>query len=154
MHFLDEFQGHPDTEELAIALTNKYRGHKIIAYPDPTGKARKSSAPVGRSDFSILESYGIVVCARTKSPPLVDSVAAVNKMLKTAAGVVSMYFAPHLTHTIASMERTKWLDKNMDTATIDKSENIEHFSDGIRYATEYLFQIEAAKIRSKRGFGF
>ena len=45
MHFLDEMKGHPDTETLAIAIAAKYKGHRIFAYPDPSGKARKTSAP-------------------------------------------------------------------------------------------------------------
>jgi hypothetical protein len=154
MHFLDEVQGHPDTETLAISLKTKYPKNKIFAYPDPTGRARKSSASVGRTDFAILESYGIQCLARPKSPPIIDSVAAVNKKLKTAAGDIDLYIHPRCTGTIKSLERTKWLDRNQDTATIDKTENIEHFSDGVRYAVEYLYPIQNCAIRAKRGFGF
>jgi hypothetical protein len=154
MHFLDEIQGHPDTEMLSISLKTKYPHNKIFAYPDPTGRARKSSAAVGRTDFAILESYGISCLARPKSPPIIDSVAAVNKKLKTAAGDIDVYFSPVCVNTIKSMERTRWLDRNMDTATIDKSDDIEHFSDGVRYAVEYLYPIQSSAIRAKRGFGF
>jgi hypothetical protein len=156
MHFLDEFRDHPDTELLAIAIKAKYidKGHKVYAYPDPTGRARKTSAVVGRTDFSILESYGIICLARPKSPPIVDSVAAVNRMLRTAAGDTNMFVKSGLTGTTKSLERTKWVDKNPDTATIDKSEGIEHFSDGVRYATEFLFPIQTGKRAAKRGFGF
>jgi hypothetical protein len=154
MHFIDEFKGHPDTETLAINLRLKYPEHRIVAFPDPTGKARKSSAPIGRTDFTILQENGIEIRAREKSPPLVDSVAAVNKMLKTAAGATNMFFHPRCSGTILSVERTKWVDKNPDTATIDKSEGIEHFSDGVRYAAEFLFPIQSGKKRAHRGFAF
>jgi hypothetical protein len=154
MHFLDEMKGHPDTEALAIALSTKYKGHRIFAYPDPSGKARKTSAAVGRTDFSILESYGIKCLAHPKAPPIVDSVAAVNKKLMTAAGDIDIYIHPRCVGTIQSLERTKWVDKNPDTATIDKSEGIEHFSDGIRYGVEYLFPINSGSKRTSRGFNF
>jgi hypothetical protein len=154
MHFLDEMKGHPDTETLAIALSTKYKGHRIFAYPDPSGKARKTSAAVGRTDFSILESYGIKCLAHPKAPPIVDSVAAVNKKLMTAAGDIDIYIHPRCVGTIQSLERTKWVDKNPDTATIDKSEGIEHFSDGIRYGVEYLFPINSGSKRTSRGFNF
>jgi len=154
VHILDEFKGHPDTETLAIALTTKYRGHKLYAYPDPTGRARKSSAPVGRTDFSILTAAGIQCMARDKSPPIVDSVAAVNAKLKTAAGDVGLFVHPRCQGTIASLERTKWVDKNPDTATIDKSEGVEHYSDGIRYGIEYLFPVRAGGKLASRGFKF
>jgi hypothetical protein len=154
MQFLDEFQGHPDTENLAISLKTKYPHNKIFAYPDPSGRARKTSAAVGRTDFAILESYGINCQAHSKAPPIIESVAAVNKKLKTAAGDVDLYLSPKCVGTIKSLERTKWLDRNQDTATIDKSDDIEHFSDGVRYAVEYLYPIQNSAIRAKRGFGF
>lgn len=155
MHFLDEFSGHPDTETLAVALKAKYGSkRKILAYPDPTGNARKTSAPVGRTDFSILQTYGIQVLARPKSPPIIDSVAAVNRQLKTAAGTVSMYFSPNCPKTIKSMEQTMWVDKNPDSATIDKSMGIEHWSDGVRYPTEYLFPVLSGVKRTAQGFNF
>lgn len=154
MQFLDEFQGHPDTETLAVTLKEKYKGHKIFAYPDPTGRSRKSSASVGRTDFSILEASGIHCLARTKSPPIIDSVAAVNARLMTASKEVQMYFHPRCVGTIKSIERTKWMDKNLDAALIDKSEGIEHFSDGVRYATEYLYPIPTSKKRAFKGHNF
>jgi len=154
MHFLDETSGHPDTETLALAIKAKYPNHKIYAYPDPSGKARKSSAPVGRTDFSILQSHGITVLAHPKAPPIVDSANAVNRMLENAAGETRIFIHPRCVDTIKSLERTKWVDKNPDTATIDKSEGIEHWSDGIRYAVEYLFPVEGGRKRVARGFGF
>ena len=141
MHFVDEFKGHPDTEQLANCIVNKYAGHKIFAYPDPTGKSRKTSAPVGRTDFSILRSKGIIVLARKGSPGIVDSVNAVNRMLKTASGETNMFFHPRCKGTIESVERTVWAENNPDLAVISKKEGVEHFSDGIRYGTEYLFPI-------------
>jgi|JI10StandDraft_1071094.scaffolds.fasta_scaffold38612_8 hypothetical protein len=151
---LDEFKGHPDTETLAIAIATKYKGHKIYAYPDPSGKARKSSAPVGRTDFSILESHGIRCLAHSKAPPIIDSVNAVNRMLMNAAGEANFFIHPRCTGGIISLERTKWVDKNPDTATIDKSEGVEHFSDGFRYGTEYLFPVRTGTRKVSRGFGF
>lgn len=143
IHILDEFKGHPDTEQLAIAIKTKYPEHKIYAYPDPSGKSRKTSAPVGRTDFSILQSNGIQCLARSAAPGIVDSVAAVNKMLMTASGKVSMYVHPRCKGVIESLERTTWVDGRPDSAAIDKSAGVEHFSDGLRYGTEFLFPIRA-----------
>lgn len=156
MQFLDEIKGHPDTETLAKFIVEKYQNkkRKVYAYPDPTGKSRKSSAPVGTTDLSILRSFGLNVLARPKSPPIVDSVQAVNKKLLTAGGDIDMYFDPKCRETIMSIERTRWVDSNPNTATIDKSENLEHFSDGVRYATEFLFPVQAGNKRTARGFGF
>jgi hypothetical protein len=156
MHFLDEFKGHPDTETLAKAIREKFpkEKYKVHAYPDPSGKARKTSAPVGVTDFSILQAHGIQIHARDKAPPIVDSVNAVNRKLLTAAGDIDMYIHPRCVGLTASLERTKWVDKNPDTATIDKDEGVEHFSDGVRYGVEYLFPVRNRQLITKRGFAF
>jgi len=154
MHFLDELHGHPDTEQLAVALRGRYPGHKIYAYPDPSGRARKTSSPVGTTDFAILESNGIRCLAHAKAPPLVDSVNAVNGLLMNCRDESRMFFHPDCKRTIESMERSRWVDNNPNTATIDKSEGVEHHSDGVRYASDYLFPVRSAKRASARGFNF
>jgi hypothetical protein len=154
MHFLDEVQRLPNTEQLAIYLTNKFPGKEIRAYPDPTGNSKKTSAPVGSTDFSILRNHGIKVFARSSSPSIVNSVASVNAKLMTAAGDVSMYFHPRCKGTIESMEKTKWVESNPNLAVIDKSESVEHFSDGVRYGTEYLFPVRLGTKKTSRGFNF
>ena len=154
IHILDEMQGHPDTETLARALTEKYNGHRIISYPDPSGRARKTSAAVGVTDFKILETNKIVTRAHTKAPPIVDSVAAVNKKFKNANGDIDMLIHPKCVNTIRSLERTQWIESNPDSATIDKKEGIEHWTDALRYAVEYLYPIRAGTKVVKRGFSF
>jgi hypothetical protein len=154
IHTLAEFKGHPDTESLAIAIVDAFPGHRIFAYPDPTGKSRKTSAPVGTTDFSILESYRINIRARNDSPKIVDSVNAVNTKLMTAAGNVGWYIHPDCENFIKSMERTRWVENKPEMATIDKSEGVEHFSDGARYMCEYLYPLRAGKKVAKRGFAF
>jgi hypothetical protein len=71
-----------------------------------------------------------------------------------ANGLVDMYVHPRCKGLAMSLERTKWVDNNSDTATIDKTENLEHYSDGVRYATEFLFPIKASRKRVAKGFGF
>lgn len=154
IHILDEYQGHPDTESLAKTLSDNYKGHRIISYPDPSGKARKSSAAVGVTDFSILQSNGIAVRAHNKAPPIIDSVAAVNRKFKNANGDIDMYIHPKCVNTIKSLERTAWTENNPDTATISKKEGVEHWTDGLRYAVEYLFPVRGGTKVTTRGFGF
>jgi len=154
IHILDEMQGHPDTETLARALTEKFDGHRITSYPDPSGRARKTSAAVGVTDFKILETNKILTRAHTKAPPIVDSVAAVNKKFKNANGDIDMLIHPKCVNTIRSLERTQWIESNPDSATIDKKEGVEHWTDALRYAVEYLYPIRAGTKSVKRGFGF
>jgi hypothetical protein len=154
--FFDEFKGLPDTDHLAKAIIGRYKNgkRKIYVYPDPTGNSRKTSAAVGTTDFSILKSYGLHVLARSKSPGIIDSVKATNRKLRTAADEIDFCIHPRCEGTIKSLERTSWVDKNPDTAAIDKSEGVEHFSDSVRYPMEYLFPVLAGAPRVKRGSTF
>lgn len=161
--FKDEFRGSADTETLCAAIEGKFwpmKGNKrekhcrINVYPDPSGAARKTSATIGVTDIAILRSHGFNVLHHSAAPGMIDSVACVNRMFKTAAGDVNMYIEPHLKHLITSMERTKWVDNNADTATIDKKEGVEHSSDGVRYFIEFKFPIRAGLKVTSRGFGF
>jgi len=53
----------------------------------------------------------------------------------------------------ADSQNWVWVDKNPDTAAIDKSANVEHYSDGVRYFSEYEFPI-AKQVTAKRGKRF
>ena len=155
-HCIDEIQGHPDTETLAKYIHQKYieKGHKVYAYPDPSGKSRKTSAAVGRTDFSILQNAGMSIIARDAAPAIVDSVACVNRKLKSAAGDVETFIHPRCKGTVKSLERTKWVDNNPNLAVIDKKEGVEHFSDGLRYFFEQRFPIGKHTIVAHRGVHF
>ena len=61
---------------------------------------------------------------------------------------------PRCQGVIKSLERTIWTDRNPDLATIDKSEGVEHYSDGIRYGFEYLYPVNQTGSRTARGFSF
>jgi len=163
VYFLDEFRGSSDTETLCAAIKGRFwptrngvqqKHCKIYVYPDPSGAANKTSATLGKTDISIMRSHGFDVLHHAKAPGMVDSVACVNRMLKTYAGDVYMYVDAKLKHLITSLERTKWVDNNSDTATIDKKEGVEHSSDGVRYFIEYKFPIRVGHKVSSRGFGF
>ena len=147
MHFIEDFQGMPDTANLAKRLQDKYAGHTIYVYPDPSGRARKPSAATGVTDFRILEDHGLRTRARRKAPPIADSVQAVNTMLMNAHGQTKMYFRPECRNTIKSIERTVWKENNPDLMQIEKSMGDEHHSDGVRYATEYLFPVNGGAKR-------
>ncbi len=148
LHCLEELYGSADTHQLIRKIKSKYKNRDITVYPDASGNARKTSAATGVTDFSILRDAGFRVCARAKQPPIIDSVNCVNSLLKDANGVSRLFFNKDCTRTIASMEQTSWKvgqTTGMDNATIDKTKNTEHFSDGIRYICEYLYPISKKK---------
>jgi hypothetical protein len=145
VHTLDESKGTANTEELARLIRSKFPKNKIICYPDPAGKARKTSAAVGVTDFSILREAGFTVLAKDKAPAIVDSVAAVNRKLLNASGDVDMLIHPKCTGLISSFERTSWLENRPETATIDKTQGVEHYTDGVRYFVDYLWPLTQSR---------
>ena len=145
LHAMDEFYGNADTYQLIRSIKGRYKNRDIICYPDASGRAMKTSAATGTTDFSILRNAGFKVLARSKQPPIIDSVNSVNALLKDATGKSRLYFNKGTTpRTIASIETTTWKEgftTGMDNAIIDKSKGVEHFSDGIRYICEFLYPI-------------
>jgi phage terminase large subunit len=70
-----------NTEEMAAEIKRRYPGRRIIVCPDPAGTQRKSSAPVGQTDFTILQRAGFQVRAPNAHPPVVDRINNTQQML-------------------------------------------------------------------------
>ena len=119
--------------------------NKIVCYPDPSGRQRRTSAAIGVTDFTILREAGFTVLARQANPGIIDSVAAVNRKLLNAAGEVDFYVSDRCHGLIHSFERTVWLENRPETATIDKTMGVEHYTDGIRYLVEYNWPLTMSK---------
>ena len=147
LHVLDEHRGSANTEELAEVIHKRFPKdkYKVICYPDPAGRQRRTSAAIGTTDFSILKEKGFTVLARQSSPAIVDSVAAVNRKLMNAKGEVDMYISSNCRGVIDSFDRTTWLENRPENAIIDKEQGVEHYSDGIRYLVEYLWPINFSR---------
>lgn len=159
LHFFHEFQGAANTSELIDEIKREFPNRQIYVYPDPSGNARKTSSPTGQTDISLLRHAGFGVRVRKSHPTIKDSVNAVNRLLKDANGNSRMFFQKNgCPETIRSVEATSWIEKrnsqDLDSATIDKSQGIEHFSDGVRYACEYLFPVTNSGRAVVRGRNF
>ena len=82
LHILDALEIQTsNTEEVAGELRRRYPGRKIVICPDPSGRARHSSSPVGMTDFTILQRAGFDVRAPKAAPLVVDRVNNTQAML-------------------------------------------------------------------------
>lgn len=63
-----------NTEEMASEIKRRYPNRRVVVCPDPAGKQRKTSAPVGQTDFTILQRHGFEVRAPNAAPPVVDRI--------------------------------------------------------------------------------
>jgi hypothetical protein len=69
-----------NTDEMGTELRRRYPKRRIVVCPDPAGKQRKTSAPVGQTDFTILERMGFEIRAPRAAPPVVDRENNANAM--------------------------------------------------------------------------
>jgi hypothetical protein len=136
MHYIDEIEiPNSNTEYWMQTAHDKYPGRIKHAYPDPTGKNRKTSAPAGRTDFSIISHTGVEVHAK-KFQSIRDRHNSVNKKLED------------LTLTIDP--RCKKLIRYFkSSAHDDKNDAMLHLLDGATYPVAFIYPIHKPKLHSK-----
>lgn len=140
VHVFDEIRLEgSNTEELAEEIKHRYPYSKVIAYPDPSCRQKKSSAG-GKTDFSILMNAGFQVKARHFHTPVRDRVNGLNAKLKNAAGQVTLFIDPKCKHTIDSLQRLSYKE---GTNVVDKDSGLDHQFDALTYMTDFLFPIKA-----------
>ena len=126
------------TEEMVNEINHRYAYSKVVVYPDPASKQRKSSAG-GKTDLSILVNAGYDVRVRQYHTPIRDRINAVNTKLKNAANVRTLFVHPKCKNTLDSLQRLTYLE---GTSQVDKSNGLDHMSDAVGYLIDYLFPIK------------
>ncbi|NHQ60568.1 hypothetical protein G9409_08205 [Chlorobium sp. BLA1] len=126
------------TYDLADVLYERYPG--ITVFPDPAGRARKSSSD--KTDFTILKDKGFNVVARPAHPPVKSRVNAVNKLLRE--GLLTVENCPCL---VRDLEQVAWKNGEIDKLTRPE---LTHASDAIGYPVEKLFPVRLPQ-RSYKG---
>ena len=113
-------------------IKGRYPNKKYIAYPDPAGGSRHTSALY--TDNDILRQGGFEVRVKPKAPRVTDSVNAVNKAFEK-----DIIIDPKCKGLIADLEQTT---NKEGTREIDKSDKqITHYTDGIRYFVDFEMPI-------------
>lgn len=127
-----------NTDELADEIKTRYPDHKIIVYPDPAARQRKTSAG-GRTDLSILQNAGFVVKVRNSHTQIRDRINSVNARLKTAGGERNLFIDPKCKQVIKSLERQTYKE---NTAQPDKESGYDHMNDALGYLVDFLYPIK------------
>ena len=123
-----------NTEEMAGEIKRRYPKRPIVVCPDPSGKARKTSAPVGQTDFTILERAGFEVRSPNKAPPVVDRENNANAMyLQDGRRRVRVH--PKARLLIPALANLTYKE---GTSVRDKRSGFDHLPD----ATDYLLWSE------------
>ena len=120
-----------NTDEVAQMLRQRFPDRRIIAYPDPTGRARKTSA-AGATDHGILRKYGIEVVAPKSPWSVKDRLQATNWLICNAEGQRRMFVHPKCKNTIKGY-RSVTYKEGAEDFVVDKEPGLEHWIDGAGY---------------------
>lgn len=139
IYFIDEIvMNGSNTDEVCDEIKRRYPKSRIIMYPDPAGRQRKTSAG-GRTDISILQNAGFRVNVRNNHTPIRDRVNAVNAKLQNAKGISSLFVDPKCKQVINSLERLVY---KPGTSIIEKDGTHDHMSDAVGYLVDFLYPLK------------
>jgi hypothetical protein len=149
-HFIDAFElPISNTEELVAEVKVRYPDRTVIFCPDPSGKQRRTSAPVGQTDFTIIKNAGFQIHAPNAAPPIVDRINNTNANLRAVDGTVRVKFHPRAVKLIRGYEGLCYKE---GTSQPDKKQKdiagteIIHICD----AADYLLWQESNLVEKKR----
>jgi len=139
LHIFDAIEvATSNTEEVAQMLRQRYPNRRVIVCPDPSGNARKTSAAVGQTDFTILQRQGFYVDAAHKAPLISDRINAVQALLKDAAGTRRLLVHPKARALVRSLDGLTYKE---DTSIPDKNSGLDHMADALGYLVWQRFNL-------------
>ena len=136
---IDEIQIYSsNTNEMCEEINNRYKDKKIVVYPDPSARQRKTSAG-GLTDLAILKNFGLEVKCRNTAPLVRDRINSVNAKLKNVAGKNNLFILNSCKNVIKSIERQIYKE---GTHIPDKDSGLDHMNDALGYLIEFNFPIK------------
>jgi len=130
---VDEFISH-DTYDFVNNLI-KYKKHKIIVYPDASGKANKTNAT--ESDLDIIKSAGHQVSAPNANPAVRDRINCVNAKISRNELFVNTDKCPEL----ATALEHQGYNKNGEPEKFTEHPAIDDWCDGTGYFIHRMYPI-------------
>ena len=127
-----------NTDELVDEIKTRYPNRRIIVYPDPASRQRKTSSG-GRTDLSILQNAGFAVKVRNSHTAIRDRINSVNARLMSADGERHLFIDPKCKQVIKSLERQTYKE---GTSQPDKDSGYDHMNDALGYLVDYLYPIK------------
>lgn len=120
-----------DTPDVVRVISERWQsaGHRIVIYPDASGKNRKSN-DASKSDIAILQQAGFEVRANASNPAVKDRVLATNKAFEDGKLWINDALCPV---TARGLEQQAY-DKNGEP---DKSSGVDHQNDATTYPIAY-----------------
>lgn len=118
-----------NTEEVAEEIKLRYPNRNVIVCPDPAGKQRHTNAPVGQTDFTILERAGFQINAPNAAPAIVDRVNNTQAMLLQGTRR-RVRIHPRAKPLITALSNLTYKE---GTSIRDKGSGFDHICDALDY---------------------
>jgi len=128
-----------NTDEMCNEIHTRYKGKKIIVYPDPACRQRRTSAG-GKTDLSILQNNGFICKLLNKHMPVRDRINSVNAKLCSASNNRQIYVSPKCKNLLNSLNKQVY--KEGTTAMPDKTQGFDHTNDALGYLISFLYPIK------------
>jgi hypothetical protein len=134
-HAVAELKDVFDTPDVIKILKERYadKGHRIIIYPDASGKSRKT-VDASKSDIALLAQAGFSVRVNPSNPAIKDRVLATNKAFEMGKIKVNAIACP----TLARCLEQQAYDVNGEP---DKATGFDHMNDAYSYFAAYEFPV-------------
>lgn len=132
-HAVDELVDLLDTPNLIEVLKERFDKHKIVIYPDASGKNRKSQ-DASKSDIAMLKLAGYNIKANKKNPFVKDRILSVNQAFSRGLLKINDTLAP----TVASNLEQQPYDKNGEP----EKTGDDHQNDATGYPIVYEMPIK------------
>jgi hypothetical protein len=141
--------GGATTWDFAEEVTNRYGvERRIVACPDPTGAARKTSG-VGSTDHTILRRSGFTVSSPRSPWKVRDKVTAINTALYDAAGERRTLIHPRCKELIKSLRTLTYAP---NTGMPNKNLGVDHAFDAFGYLCLQQFNLAKPETLGQTSF--
>ena len=140
LYVFDEImmRGGATTWDFAEEVTRRYGvDRRVLACPDPTGGARKTSG-VGVTDHTILRRSGFTVQSPKAPWKIRDKITAVNTALLDASGARRTYIHPRCKELIKSLRTLTYAP---GTGLPNKNLGVDHAFDAFGYLVLQQFNL-------------
>ncbi len=137
-HIIDEIVlPNSNTQEMMHEINRRYGGREGIVHPDPSAESRKTSAPVGETDVTIIERAGWSVY-RNSPYKIVDRINSVNAMLLNAQGSRRLLISPKCKYLIKALDNLIYKE---GSKIPDNRSGLDHITDALGYLIMGVFPI-------------
>jgi len=126
-----------NTQEMVAEIHDRYKNKRIIVYPDPACRQRKTSAG-GQTDLSILQNGGFNCRVPSRHMAVRDRINSMNSKLCSAAGIRAVIFHPRCKNTINSLAKQCYKE---GTSLPDKTQGFDHMNDALSYMISFLYPV-------------